>query len=163
MSEFNRFEEYKLFVEDTARLSDRRQTISNIYVTVNSILLAAIGLIIKDLGANGCWLLILPFPLVIAGIAVCIWWHQLILKYKRLIGLRMDTLRIAEDDPEMKSAIKMCHKEDKIYERDSKGKVLEEKILAFADLESRLPSLFIILYGLFGLGLIIALIYKSTT
>jgi tetratricopeptide (TPR) repeat protein len=125
MSEFNRFEEYKLFVEDTARLSDRRQTISNIYVTVNSILLAAIGLIIKDLGANGCWLLILPFPLVIAGIAVCIWWHQLILKYKRLIGLRMDTLRITEDDPEMKSAIKMYHKEDKIYERDSKGKVLE--------------------------------------
>ena len=38
MSEFNKFEEYKLFVEDTARLSDRRQTISNIYVTVNSIL-----------------------------------------------------------------------------------------------------------------------------
>ena len=57
----------------------------------------------------------------------------------------------------------MCHKEDKIYERDSKGKVLEDKIIAFADLESRLPSLFIILYGLFGLGLIIALIYKSTT
>jgi len=48
MAEFEKFEEYKLFVDDTARLSDRRQSVSNIYVAVISILLAAIGLLIKE-------------------------------------------------------------------------------------------------------------------
>ena len=39
----DKFEEYKLFVEDTARFTDRRQTVSNIYVAVNSIILSAIN------------------------------------------------------------------------------------------------------------------------
>jgi len=37
----DKFEEYKLFVEDTARFTDRRQTVNNIYVAVNSIILGA--------------------------------------------------------------------------------------------------------------------------
>ena len=38
MAEFDKFEEYKLFVDDTARFTERRQTVSNIYVGVNSLL-----------------------------------------------------------------------------------------------------------------------------
>jgi hypothetical protein len=48
-------EEYNLYVEDTSRLSDRRQMISNIYTTVNSILLVAVGLLIKDLRLGYNW------------------------------------------------------------------------------------------------------------
>jgi len=36
----DKFEEYKLFVEDTARFTDRRQTVNNIYV----VLILAVGL-----------------------------------------------------------------------------------------------------------------------
>jgi len=64
----DKFEEYKLFVEDSARFTERRQAISNTYVTVNSLLLAAIGLLIKDLGARGIWTLLLLLPLVVAGV-----------------------------------------------------------------------------------------------
>ena len=67
MAEFDKFEEYKLFVDDTARFTERRQTVSNIYVAVNSLLLAAIGLLIKDLGARCLWTLLLPLPLIAAG------------------------------------------------------------------------------------------------
>ena len=50
MSDVNKFEEYKLFVEDTARFTDRRQMVTNIYVAVNTILLSAVALLVKDAG-----------------------------------------------------------------------------------------------------------------
>jgi hypothetical protein len=47
------FEEYKLFVEDTARFTDRRQTVTNICVTINSVLLSAVALLVKDADCSG--------------------------------------------------------------------------------------------------------------
>jgi hypothetical protein len=125
VTQFNKFEEYKLFVEDTARLSERRQAISNTYVAINSLLLAAIGLLIKDLGVRGLWTL--PLPLVIAGIAVSLWWRQLIHKYKALVGLRIDTLRAMED--EMPGSVKMYHIEDKLYPRDAEGRLIPGHVM----------------------------------
>jgi hypothetical protein len=154
MSDVNKFEEYKLFVEDTARFTDRRQTVSNLFVAVNSILLVAIGLIIKDLGVADTWIFLLTLPLVIAGIAVSVWWRQLIYKYKKLVRLRMDTLRAMEELPEMAGSVQMYHAEDKYYPRDEKGKLIPRKGRSFSDLESRLPVLFIVLYALYS-GLVL--------
>jgi hypothetical protein len=153
VAEFPKFEEYKLFVEDTARFSERRQTISNIYVAVNSLLLAAIGLLIKQLGAQDAWALLLPLPLIAAGIAICLWWGQLIRKYKSLVGLRLDTLRQMEELPQMAGAAKMYHVEDKLYPRDAEGNMIPGKGLNFSDIEVRLPWLFLVLYGFFGFSL----------
>jgi len=155
---FERFEEYKLFVDDTARLSERRQTVSNIYVAVNSLLLTAIGLLIKELGARGLWVLLLPLPLVTAGIAVSLWWRQLIRKYKKLVGLRIDTLREMED--EMPESVKMYHVEDKLYPRDEGGEMIPGEGLNFSDLEARLPMLFVVLYCIFGVGSLTALVLR---
>lgn len=163
MVEFDKFEEYKLFVEDTARFSERRQTISNTYVAVNSLLLAAIGLLIKDLGVRGTWALLLPLPLVVAGVAVSLWWRQLIHKYKLLVGLRIDTLRQMEELPEMAGAVKMYHVEDKLYPRDAEGKMIPGQGLNFSDLEVRLPWLFLVLYSLFGVSLLGALGIKLSS
>lgn len=158
MAESEKFEEYKLFVDDTARLSERRQTASNIYVAVNSLLLAAIGLLIKDLDARGLCTLLLPLPLITAGIAVSLWWRQLIRKYKKLVGLRIDTLREMED--EMPESVKMYHVEDKLYPRDEDGEVIPGKGLNFSDLEARLPMLFVVLYCIFGVGSLTALVVR---
>ena len=155
MAEFEKFEEYKLFVDDTARLSERRQTVSNIYVAVNSILLAAIGLLIKELGAPGSWTLLLPLPLITAGIAISLWWYQLIREYKKLVGLRIDSLRDME--VEMPDSVKMYHLEDKLYPRAEDGKMIAGKGLNFSDLEARLPMLFVVLYVIFGVGSLTAL------
>ena len=158
MAEFEKFEEYKLFVDDTARLSERRQTVSNIYVAVNTLLLAAIGLLIKDLGARDLWTLLLPLPLITAGIAVSLWWRQLIRKYKKLVGLRIDALREMED--EMPESVKMYHVEDKLYPRDEHGMMIPGKGLNFSDLEARLPMLFVVLYCISGVGSLTALIVR---
>lgn len=153
----DKFEEYKLFVEDSARFTERRQAISNTYITVNSLLLAGIGLLIKDLGARGMWTLLLPLPLVAAGIAVSLWWRQLIHKYKALVGLRIDTLREMEELPEMAESVKMYHIEDKLYPRDAEGNMIPGQGLGLSDLEARLPWLFLGLYALFGIVLLIVL------
>lgn len=158
MAEFNKFEEYKLFVGDTARFTERRQTVSNIYVAVNSLLLAAIGLLIKDLGVRYLWTLLLPLPLITAGIAVSLWWRQLIRKYKKLVGLRIDTLHKMEEM--MPESVKMYHIEDKLYPRDEDGKMIPGKGLNFSDLEARLPMLFVMLYCIFGFGSLTALIVR---
>ncbi len=84
MPVFDKFEEYKLFIEDTARFSERRQTVGNMFVAVNTLLLTAIAFLVRDSGARDYGLLVtvLPIPLVIAGFFVCVWWRQIIFKYK---------------------------------------------------------------------------------
>jgi len=127
-------------------------------VAVNSLLLAAIGLLIKELGARGLWILLLPLPLITAGIAVSLWWRQLIRKYKKLVGLRIDTLREMED--EMSQSVKMYHVEDELYPRDENGEMIPGEGLNFSDLEARLPMLFVVLYCIFGVGSLTALVLQ---
>jgi len=149
-------DEYNLFVEDTSRLSDRRQMISNIYTAVNSILLAAVGLLIKDLGLGNTWKIFLSLPLIIAGIAVCLLWIQLIQRYKLLIGLRIKVLRETEDV--IPDSIRMYHQEDGLYPPNSKNSFFG--FSSFSDIESKLPLLFIVLYSFFGMGVLMFYIFS---
>ncbi|MCP4366804.1 MAG: hypothetical protein GY797_01630, partial [Deltaproteobacteria bacterium] len=45
----DKFDEYKLFVEDTGRFIANRQGVNNIYVAVNSIVLSASAFMVKDI------------------------------------------------------------------------------------------------------------------
>ena len=79
------------------------------------------------------------------------------IKYKTLIGLRIDTLRKMEDLPEMKGSVRMYHVEDAIYPRDEEGKRVPGQGLNFSDLEKRLPMLFLILYIIYAIGTVLVL------
>ena len=93
--------------------------------------------------------------MIAAGIAVSLWWRQLIRKYKKLVGLRIDTLRKMEDD--IPESVKMYHVEDTLYPRDEDGKMIPGEGLNFSDLEARLPMLFVALYGIFGVAALVVL------
>ena len=163
MSTVNKFEEYRLFIEDTARFSERRQTVNNTFVAVNTLLLTAIAFLVSDSGARqyGSFITALPIPLVIAGILVCVWWRQLIYKYKELVGFRMKQLMEMEALPEMAGCHQMYLKErEALYKRDAEGRKVPPGRLNFSELEGRLPLLFITLYVLFGLSLLVALIWQ---
>jgi hypothetical protein len=158
----DKFEEYKLFIEDTARFSERRQRVGSTYVAVNSIILSAIAFLVKDSGLTGRWQLLVVIPLLVAGITICLSWRQLILNYKRLVNLRIDRLRAMEDLPEMEGGSKMYHAEDELYPRDEQEKPepgeglnLSDKGLNFSDLELQLPWVFLALYGIFFLGVVV--------
>jgi hypothetical protein len=163
MSTVDKFEEYKLFVQDTAKLSDRRQTVTNTYITVNSLLLGGISFLIKDIVDERWWGLVLALPLMAGGAIVCGFWWQFLVKYKTLIGLRIDTLREMEDLPGMEESVRMYHVEDAIYPRDEEGKMIRGKGLNFSDLEKRLPKLFLIIYIVYAVGTVLALAVAGIT
>lgn len=162
MADSTKFEEYKMFIEDTARFTERRQDASNLYVTINSLILTAIVFVVKDLGANPLSRLLLLLPVITAGIFVSLWWRQLIIKYKELVGFRINMLRKMEEKEDLKETEKMYHAEDELYPRDAQGNMIKGVKLNFSDLEARLPTLFIILYIFSGLVVIGNLIYYLT-
>src|SRR5215210_2302382 len=152
MSDFNKFEEYKLFVEDTARFSERRQKVGSTYVAVNSIILSAVAFLVKDSEFTGRWQLLVIIPLLMEGLTICLSWRQLILSYKKLVHLRIDELRSMEELPEMADSSKMYHAEDELYPRTVKGERKRRKGLNFSDLERQLPWVFLALYVIFLIG-----------
>jgi len=158
MSTVKEFEEYKLFVQDTAKLSDRRQTVTNTYIAVNSLLLGVVSFLVKDAANGQWWGLALALPLMTGGAVVCVYWRKFIVKYKALIGLRIDTLREMEDLPGMAGSVRMYHIEDTLYPRDEEGKMIPGKGLDFSELEKRLPTLFLILYIVYAIGTVLALL-----
>jgi hypothetical protein len=158
MSHVNKFEEYKLFIEDTARFSERRQKVGSTYVAVNSIILSAIALIVRDSGLTSRWQQLVVIPLLVAGIAICLSWRELVLNYKKLVKLRIDKLRAMEDLPEMAGGSRMYHAEDELYPRDDQGEVEPRQGLNFSDFERWLPWIFLVLYVLFLIGVVVILV-----
>ena len=65
-----KFDEYKMFINDTARFTDRRQNASNLYITVNSLLLTVIIFIVRDANFLQFWSFIFTVPIIVAGIFV---------------------------------------------------------------------------------------------
>jgi hypothetical protein len=136
---YSRFEEYKLLIEDTAHFSDRRQTVTIIHLTVNSILLGSIGLLLGDVSPDGdlAGKLALIIPLLAIGIAACSIWLWLIRRYKVVIGERIDILKEMEKAPGMLGCQEIYHRLNRIYAEGP----------SFAGIEAILPILFIVIYA----------------
>ena len=155
----DKFEEYKLFVEDTARFSERRQTVSNIYVAVNSVILSAVAFLVKDAGFVPVWRAFVVMLVMAAGIVICMQWYKLILKYKRLIAFRIRHLRAIEETEAMVGSYQMYHREDELYPVDDAGHVKSGEGLNFSDRELWLPRVFLIVYSVFLLGFVFMLLF----
>ncbi len=153
-----KFDEYKTFIEDTARFTERRQNASNLYITVNSLLLTAIIFIVKDANFTQTWTFLFAIPIIIAGLFVSIWWRQMLKKYGLLIRLRFQVLWEMEDKPGLEGIEKMYHREDELYPRDEQGDIIDGEGLNFSDLETKLPDLFITLYKIALAGIAITLL-----
>ena len=78
------FEQYQLFVEETARISDRRHTTNNLFLSVNSVLLGAVALLLQqstNKDTTSALVFFLALLLVAAGAILCISWRRLLLGY----------------------------------------------------------------------------------
>jgi len=143
-SNFSKFEEYKLFVEDTARFSDRRQSVSNFIVAVNGLLVGTVALIITNSDRRALYLFPVGVLLLLAGIAVCCAWLKLIRRYKEMINFRCNQLEAIE------SQIADSHR---MY-RNIRWKFKDP---SFSDLEQWLPWVFIVLYSLLLIGIVLGI------
>jgi len=151
----NKFEEYKLFIESTDRFSDRRQKVSNTYLTANSIIIGAIAFLTKDAGLETDLRIGVIIITLLIGIIACTGWKYIIYKYKKLVGFRIDELREMEKHPAMKDCHRMYHAEDKLYPRDENNQPIEGEALNISDKEAWLPNVFLTCYSLGLIGLIL--------
>ena len=158
----DKFEEYKLFVEDTAKFSSRRQQISVTYLTVNSIIISGVSFVMKDLPSSAFWRSLAVMLVLGIGILICLLWKDLIYKYKLLVNLRIDELRALENHADLSGCHKMYHQEDKLYPRDAHGKPIQGEALNISDKEKLLPLVFIVAYAAFFLGQLFFLFTKYT-
>jgi hypothetical protein len=95
------FEQYQLFVEETARISDRRHTTNNLFLSVNSVLLGALALLLPQAvnkSSTSVLVLFLALLLVGAGAVLCVSWRQLLLGYGERLRERFLYLRQLEQE-----------------------------------------------------------------
>src|SRR5215475_11577986 len=90
LMEYKTFRQYELIVEDTARISDRRQTINNLYLSANSLLLGGSAILVQQGSQNTGFPSLLILPLVLAGGFLCADWWRLLRNYRKLLNLRYD-------------------------------------------------------------------------
>ena len=145
-----KFDEYKFFAESTQYLSERRQTATQTYLTVNTAIFAVLAFVIKDGGFEDWGLVMVSLPLFVVGILACFIWYRIITQYKALIGWRYDQLMAMEKA--MSESHQMFLKEWKEFFEPRKGK----EWFGFSKLEVWLPRLFFALYVIYGAGLVIA-------
>jgi len=72
-------EQYKLYVESSQKVTDRRITTGNYLLTVNSFLLTVFGVAASQ-HLGGLWLAIVP----VAGLLVSFTWYSLVVFYRNL-------------------------------------------------------------------------------
>lgn len=80
------FEQYKLFVNTSEALAQRRQGVNTFFLSVNSLLLAAGGIVARDGSSSGFggpgWLVLIVLSLT--GTGLCLVWRRLIHSFSQL-------------------------------------------------------------------------------
>jgi hypothetical protein len=85
------FEQYKLYVEMADRISARRATTNSFYLTANSFLFVALGILMSNE-------LVAVVPIIlIVGIFVSISWWLLIIYYKNLNSCKYKVINAIEE------------------------------------------------------------------
>ncbi len=144
----DKFEEYRLFIEDTARLTERRQQVTNTYIAVHSALLGLLTFLAERTW-TGPWIqTVLLFPLIAAGIAASRYWLALIETYRTLIDFRFEQLEAMERSEALQGVHGMYTKEAERFFRHAPP----QQRLGFSRIEKQLPRLFLGLYVLYGVA-----------
>jgi hypothetical protein len=82
-------EQYKLYVQMADKISERRQSANSFFLTVNTALIAFLGLVASpDVGGDSGLVASPPLPWVLvvsaAGVVLCYTWFRLVRSYKDL-------------------------------------------------------------------------------
>lgn len=143
----NKSDEYKLFIEDTARFSDRRQAASRFLIAANGFLVAGIAALITNIDRDTWWLLLLLISLLSStGLAVSVIWLKLIRGYAKMIKFRVEQLQ------QIESQIADSHR---MYYKIRKMRT-DSHLPIFSEVEQWLPCTFIALYWLLFMGTLTA-------
>jgi hypothetical protein len=145
-----RFDEYTFFTENTYHLSERRQTSTQTFLTINTAIFTILAFLAKDAGFRGWPLVLVSVPLFVVGLLVCIIWSRMLAQFTALIRWRYEQLRAMEQT--LPESHQMMTQE---WEHFFKPNQRNERF-GFSRLEARLPQMFLFLYAVYGVGLVLA-------
>ena len=148
--QYKTFRQYELIVEDTARLSDRRQTINNLYLSANSLLLGGSAILVQQGTSKNGFPLPLILPLVVAGGFLCVDWWRLLRNYRKLLNLRYSLLKEIENREDFPGPVATYLREETLYAADPK-----KSRFGFTRVEVNLPWIFITLYAFIVIATIV--------
>lgn len=140
------FEQYKLYVETAERVSDRRQSANNFFLTLNSVLLTFTGYLTTL--SFAFWHTILAF----AGISISILWYLTITSFRNLNSGKFKVIH----DMEKNLPIKLFDDEWTHLGRGRNRK----KYLKISVVEQGIPIVFFILYLLVIIIMLVPLFLK---
>jgi hypothetical protein len=141
------YDEYQFFAESTQFLTERRQAVAQVYLGVNTALIAVVGFLVKDIGISGSVLLPVTWFIFVAGIVACLTWIGVIDRYRKLIKWRYDQLMAMEHS--MEGSHQMYTKEYKFFS----AKAGDEEPFGFSVKERSLPIILVVLYICCGIVL----------
>lgn len=146
-------EQYKLFVDTSEKLVARRQTVNTFFLSVNALLLSAIGTIAKEVVTTRITIIGI-IAISIAGILLCVGWRRLVHSYRQLNAGKFDVINLLEEH----LPVSLFEAEWEALGRGNDPK----KYIPFTKTEATIPIVFIILYliAIFG-GLTYVLVYQT--
>ena len=139
----------------TEKLLDRRQSTTSFYFSVNTAILAVIGLLIKDSDLTGWWRIVSLLLLLIAGLIACWIWRSLLRQYEILLDWWYARLRELEED--LPDSAKLVTREYQELYLEAKDKPIAQKI-GMTNREIILNWVFTSLYFTFAVGIVLSLL-----
>jgi len=143
-------DEFQFAFAHVEKLLDRRQLTTSFYLSVNTGIFAAIGLLIKDAPLAEAWLTVSILLLLIAGFIACWIWRSLLRQYFILLDwwyARLRELEAANPD----SAQLVTREYQELYEAAEDREPAQR--IGMTRLELALNWVFTGLYVAFAIGL----------
>ena len=90
------FEQYKLLVETSERVVARRQTANTFFLSINSLLLVAVGVLVREAAGAAVGVLGI-IGLAILGTFTCQAWRWMVLSFRQLNAAKFEIIHLMED------------------------------------------------------------------
>lgn len=130
------FEQYKMLVESAEKVSDKRMSANNYFLTINTAIISLTGLLLTSK------IFLLNFNVVkligLMGLAICVIWFLIVLSYKQLNSGKFKMIHRLEK----KLPIKLFADE---WKELGEGKSLR-KYIPLSHIEIIVPIIFFFLY-----------------
>jgi len=146
--------EYRLALDQVDKLTQRRQSITTTYLSVNTAVTGAIAFLIKDGSLPSVTSQVSVLALLLSGIVACSLWRRLIMHYSTLTGWWYEQIRSVEN--RLAESSKLITKEYQDLYFKTKGK----KNTRITPYETMLTWLFTAIYVIFGLAILVTIILR---
>ncbi len=143
------FEQYKLFLDTSERLVERRQKVSNLYITANTVLISIIGTLIA-VGINAEYLKVICATISLIGIILGISWINIIDSYGNLNSSKM-------------KIISMIERKLPASLFDTEWEILSDKLntkqyVSFTEIEKKIPKIFMVVYSVTIIAMVLSIL-----